>query len=258
MNFFFHIHNQEYNSRVSIPKFNNFSKYGKNLKLFKLLIKNQKWFVERPNYEENKEFFFIESHKNYNNSEGIYFIGFSKNYNEVDNKFKNKLVDFENFTNTDPEFRSNLRVMNKGGGFSSYQSEYPFSMTTKQGSILSSTSSLTNKDSEKNILFFVNIFAKPVKEKFSIYFVNYEKKEIVSKREAITNEVNFYRLEKEEIDKDIFLYSQNFLGIPIFLSEKNCHISMEHTHPPHEYVHSNDRFTLINNLKDEFNKIINS
>ena len=58
MNFFFHIHNQEYNSRVSIPKFNNFSEYGKDLKLFKLLIKNQKWFVERPNYEENKEFFF--------------------------------------------------------------------------------------------------------------------------------------------------------------------------------------------------------
>ena len=69
---------------------------------------------------------------------------------------------------------------NKGGGFASYQSEYPFSMTMKQGSILSSTSSLANKDSEKNMLFFVNIFAKPIKEKFSIYFVNYEKKEIVS------------------------------------------------------------------------------
>ena len=55
MNFFFQIHNQEYTSRISIPKFNNFSEYKKKLNLFKLLIKNRKWFVERPNYEENKE-----------------------------------------------------------------------------------------------------------------------------------------------------------------------------------------------------------
>ena len=60
------------------------------------------------------------------------------------------------------------------------------------------------------------------------------------------------------IDEDIYIYTDDYLGIPVYVSTDQYNISMEHTHPPHEYVHSNDRFTLINNLKDEFNKIINS
>ena len=44
--------------------------------------------------------------------------------------------------------------MNRQGGFSSYQSEYPFSMTTKKGSILSPLSSLCNKNADENIIIF--------------------------------------------------------------------------------------------------------
>jgi len=258
MNFFFQIHNSGYSSKITIPKFDNFSKYKKNLNLFKLLIKNQKWVVEKPNYNENEEFFFVSSSKNCNDFEGIYFIAGFNNYVEIDKKFKNKLIDFDSFTNTEPDFRSNLRVMNKTGGFSSYQSEYPFSLTSKKGSILSPTNSLTNKNSDKNMLFFVNIYIEPIKKKFPIYFIDYSKKKIISKKEATTNQVNFYELEKNEIEKNVFLYTQDFLGVPIFLSEENSHISMEHTHPPHEYVHSDDRFKIIGNLKNEFSKIINS
>ena len=31
---------------------------------------------------------------------------------------------------------------------------------------------------------------------------------------------------------------------------------MEHTHPPHEYILSSDRFLRIKNLKNKFNEII--
>ena len=31
---------------------------------------------------------------------------------------------------------------------------------------------------------------------------------------------------------------------------------MEHTHPPHHYILSQDRFNLVRNLKDKFKKIV--
>ena len=43
-----------------------------------------------------------------------------------------KLEDFNNFTNTRPAFRANFKIYLDQGGFSSYQSEYPYSMITKK------------------------------------------------------------------------------------------------------------------------------
>ena len=38
---------------------------------------------------------------------------------------------------------------------------------------------------------------------------------------------------------------------------KNNFLSLEHTHPPHEYILSEDKFITVNNLKKELNEIIN-
>ena len=62
-------------------------------------------------------------------------------------QMEKNLMDLDNFTSTSPiAFRSNLKLELKDGGFSSYQSEYPFSMTTKKGSIVSPLSTLLNKN----------------------------------------------------------------------------------------------------------------
>ena len=40
------------------------------------------------------------------------------------------------------------------------------------------------------------------------------------------------------------------------VSVKNSFLSFEHTHPPHEYILSENKFVKITNLKKEKNKII--
>ena len=43
----------------------------------------------------------------------------------------------------------------------------------------------------------------------------------------------------------------------MFVSYNNNDISFEHTHPPHEYILSEDKFKTISELKKEINAIIN-
>ena len=43
----------------------------------------------------------------------------------------------------------------------------------------------------------------------------------------------------------------------MFVSIKNKHISFEHTHPPHEYILSQNKFKKITELKEEINAIVN-
>ena len=72
---------------------------------------------------------------------------------ELEKNNHSRLLNLNNYTDTSPAFRANLQVSIKGGGFSSYQSEYPFDMVTKKGSILSSLSSLCNRSADENIIF---------------------------------------------------------------------------------------------------------
>ena len=84
----------------------------------------------------------------------IYFLADNKIYNEFDEK---KLRNFNSFTDTKPAFRANFKIYINQGGFSSYQSEYPYSMITKKGTIISSISSLANPDADKNYILIRNI-----------------------------------------------------------------------------------------------------
>ena len=43
----------------------------------------------------------------------------------------------------------------------------------------------------------------------------------------------------------------------MFLSEDNNHLSFEHTHPPHTYFMSNNKFKKVSELKKEIYEIIN-
>ena len=58
-----------------------------------------------------------------------------------------------------------------------------------------------------------------------------------------------------QLDAYLRQYSRN-IGIPIFCSIKNKHISLEHTHPPHTYIMSEDKFKIVSELKKEFSEII--
>ena len=70
---------------------------------------------------------------------------------------------------------------------------------------------------------------------------------------------NLHRMELKNslIKPEIFLITKNYLGIPMYVSVKNKHISFEHTHPPHEYILSKNKFKKISELKNKINEIVN-
>jgi hypothetical protein len=220
--------------------------------LYEATIYNNEWKIKQiDNRQINKDFYLLNS-KDITNS-NIFFLASPKDL-EVK---KNKLENFNKFTETSPAYRANLKIVLKNGGFSSYQSEYPFSMIEKKGSILSSVCSLANRNADKNYIFIKNIFVDPIIESFDIYLVDIIKKKIEEQFEINTNYTNCFELKKSLIKPEIFLVSKNYIGIPMYVSVKNNHVSFEHTHPPHEYILSNNKFKKISDLKKEINEIVN-
>ena len=256
MNFFFGVKTSIVGSKLTIPRFQNFNRTNKKYKLFQLQVSNKKWKISQLNdIESSKDFYQIDGSLINNNN--IFCLAKNEEILEFEKNNYSKLINLNNFTNTKPDFRSNLQLSISDGGFSSYQSEYPFNMVIKNGSILSPLSSLCNKSADKNIIFFKNIFELPIQEEFGIYFVNYKTKKVLKKIVGLTNFLNEIIVEKIYIQPEVFLFTDNYLGIPIYCSIKGKHISLEHTHPPHEYIASNDRFKVVNELKKEFSEIIN-
>ena len=256
MNYFFGIKNSFLNSKLTIPRFQNSNPTKKEYMLFQLEIINQSWKISNlSNIDLNSDFYKIGSSLIGNGN--IFCLATKAEILELEKNNYSKLVNFNNFTDTIPDYRANLQVSIEGGGFSSYQSDYPFSMVTKKGSILSALSSLCNKNADQNIIFFKNIYELPIQEEFCVFFVNIKTMKVLKKEVVSTNFLNEIIVEKEFIKPEVFLFTDKYIGIPIFCSIQDKHISFEHTHPPHEYIMSEDKFKLVSELKKEFSEIIN-
>lgn len=251
MNFFFGIKNEEFSSEIQIPTFQNKSPKCSNISLYKAFIQQNMWRIEKLNSNKINDNFFIVKEEISNHD--IYFLANDEDLITFKN---NKLIDFNKFTNTAPAFRCNFKIYLKDGGFSSYQSEYPYSMITKKGSILSSVNSIANKDADKNYIFIRNIFEDPINTKFEAYLVNVKNKSIEETIEIKTNFTNSFEIKTSLIKPEIFLVTKNYLGVPMYVSVHNKHISFEHTHPPHEYILSQNKFKIIKDIKNEINEII--
>jgi len=256
VNFFFGVKNSILDSKLTIPRFQNSNPTKKEYMVFQLEISNQKWKINNlSDVELNGDFFIIDSSVIDNGN--IFCLATKEEILELEKNNYSKLVNFNNFTDTIPDYRANLQVSIEGGGFSSYQSDYPFSMVTKKGSILSALSSLCNKNADQNIIFFKNIYELPIQEEFCVFFVNIKTMKVLKKEVVSTNFLNEIIVEKEFIKPEVFLFTDKYIGIPIFCSIQDKHISFEHTHPPHEYIMNEDRFKLVSELKKEFSEIIN-
>ena len=253
MNFFFGINNEEFSSEIQIPTFQNRNPKCTNISLYKASIEQKMWKIEKLNSNKINDNFYIVKGDEITNYDA-YFLA-----NDEDLvTFKNdKLNDFNKFTDTTPSFRCNFKIYLNEGGFSSYQSEYPFEMTLKNGNIFSSVSTLLNNEAEENYILFRNIFHKPRIERFNIYFINIKTEKILKIEDAYSNTSNLIFVDKDLINKDVYIFSDSFLGIPIFISKNRNHLSMEHTHPPHHYILSDNKFKIIRQIKNEIkNNII--
>ena len=255
MNFFFGIKNSFLSCSLTIPKFQNNGLKNNNYNVYAAKIQNEKWFIKKSIYNENDDFFFLKNSEIENNK--IFFLASDE---EIEKKFSNnfsKLIDLNNFTDTSPSaYRANLRVNLTNGGFSSYQSEYPFSMISKKGSILSPLSTLLDSNADKNFIFFKNIYFKPIYEVAQLYFINIKEKNILAIHEIKSNALNEIEVNSDFIKESTYIFTKGCIGIPLFISIKNNSISFEHTHPPHHYILSDDKFKIISNLKNNVDKIL--
>ena len=255
MNYFFGIKTNNINSSLNIPRFENRKKKNIDCFLYQAEIINDSWKVkELKNNELSDDFYFVDS--DILNNDNIFFLATKENIKKLEMNNFSKLENLNDFTDTTPAFRSNLQISLIDGGFSSYQSEYPYAMIKKQGSIVSSVSSIANKDADENFVFIKNIYEKPIKQKFNVFFVDIKLKEILNRYEVLTNHTNKIVIEKKFIKPEVFLCTDKFLGIPMYVSIKNKHLSFEHTHPPYSYILSQDKFKRVSNLKKEINEII--
>mgnify|MGYP005756809789 FL=1 len=130
-------------------------------------------------------------------------------------------------------------------------------MIAKKGTILSSINSLSNSDADKNYVLIKNIFENPIEENFKIFFVNYKTRSIEEQFQIKTNYTNCIEINNKLIKPEIFLVTDKYLGVPMYISVKNNFLSFEHTHPPHEYILSENKFVKVANLKKDINEIIN-
>ena len=74
--------------------------------------------------------------------------------------------------------------------------------------------------------------------------------------DLITNNTNFIKITNSIIKPEVFFITKGFLGIPIYLSLKDGHLSLEHSHPPHEYILGKNKFKKVSELKNELNEIV--
>ena len=251
MNYFFSFKNKNFFSKLTIPKFKNKSNTSEKLNLYSLTIRNNKWSHEKIKCNEDEDFFYLNN--DLINNDKIFFIS-KKIITKIN---KNSLEILDNYTDTEPAFRSNFYIRNMEGGFSSYQSEYPFEMTKKNGNILSPLSMLLSKNNEKNLIIFRNIYYKPINSNFEGYLVDYKKKKVLEKCLLKTNYTNLINVKKDFINDDTFFFTSQYIGIPIFLGGKNGNLSLEHTHPLHLYLLGSEGFNKTRELKEEFKKICN-
>ena len=146
MNYFFGINNEFFSSEILVPTFQNKKPKPNNISLFKCYAENNKWNIqELKNNYINNDFFLIKNDEISNNE--VYFLAYQNDFIGYDYL---KLKNFNNFTDTVPAYRANFKIyIKERGGFSSYQSDYPYSMIKRTGTILSSVSSIANKDADK-------------------------------------------------------------------------------------------------------------
>jgi len=253
MNFFFALNFKNFKCSLTIPKFTNEGKELKNISLFITKINDGYWQIQKQECEEDKNFFYLNIPSK--ESSNIFFIGHKTLLKNKDTIKINQLKTFYKMK-TSLTFRANLNIYNKLKEFSSYQSEYPFEMSNKTGSILTPISPFINEN-QNNILAFKQIYYLPLIKPFFIYIVDLYSQKVLLKKKFYTNFTNILDLSNIKYLKNCCFYSENQLGIPIFVSHgKKLGISMEHSHPPQLYLLSKNRFEIISNLKARVKQIV--
>ena len=142
------------------------------------------------------------------------------------------------YTNTTPEWRSNIKIFNKNTSCS-YQGELPYIMKNKKISLISCSPMIQNNPVHENYFILVNLTNDPKIKKFDIQILD-TKKNIIDSTTFLTNTVNKYKLNhlNDKLYNKILIFkSSEEGGIPLYFTRSidNHSLSLEHTHPPQAY-----------------------
>lgn len=257
MNYFFFASSNDYNCRLTIPKFRADGGMRCENRLIRARVINGSWDFQIVQVENENDAFWYVNDKVFQSND-IFFIATKDEF--LHQKQANSLLELNRFTHTDPAFRCNLEVSNPKGGWSSYQSEYPYRMIGGRGTIFSNVATLSNPGVKLNGCFLRNIFIEPIVERFRVLVFNAASGSILLETHAKTNTTSYISFDGLPVEQtDLVLWAEGFLGIPIYVStDQFNNISMEHTHPPHESVHGAERFALVRKMKDQYEKKLNS
>ena len=250
MNFFFFAKIFNLSNTLTVPKFQNSGRIINNKELFQADIIDGRWTISMPKIINTHELFWSVSMNDCNRN-SIYFIATDKGVSEI--LRKQQLLNVDDFTETVPDFRANLMIENENNGFSSYQSEYPFAMTTKLGTLYADCGVLTSEFCKRVGVVVRNIHHKPITEARELILYNNKSNKILKTYPIYLNESTFIDLTEFKTELiNCLIFARNFLGIPIFFVEYiDGSLSFEHTHPPHESIAGSDRYELVNKVKNE-------
>jgi hypothetical protein len=137
------------------------------------------------------------------------------------------------------------------GARSSYQGDYPFAMAQRVDGSLVSLGSLVmdQPPSARTFAVMVNVCASKLSAKETHQFAMYDAASgnIVASVDYEHNSVCAIEVPQwlNDGQSEVFFSSRSTTGIPIFVTISDAggspSISVEHTHPPHEYFWSHDR-----------------
>lgn len=257
MNYFFFASSDDYDCRLTIPKFRADGGMRRDNRLICARIVNGRWDFQIAQVDNENDAFWYVSDKTFQSND-IFFIATKDEL--LRQKHQNSLLELNRFTHTDPAFRCNLEISNPKGGWSSYQSEYPHRMLGGRGTIFSNVAALSNPGAKLNGCFLRNIFSEPIVEHFRVLVFEAASNNILLETHATTNMTNYISFDGLPAEqRDLVLWAEGFLGIPIYVStDQFNNISMEHTHPPHESVHGAERFALVKKMKGQYDKKLTS
>lgn len=246
MNYFFFLDHPDKKLEASVELFNsapmdlfsNEKDKSKNIYLF--FIKNEKWknllyckIQPKTSLTIKKKDLPVELHNQ------TVFIALTEKILSPD-----EIPFNDNSMNSIPAWRSNIKISSNYTS-TSYQGEIPGSFLELNLSLTSCSPFLQLDDEVENFFYLIN-FNKNPKSKFFDLDILSSKKELLSQVQCKTNSINVINLDfMRNLKRDImFIFrSNNYGGIPLYFArtKDNKSFSLEHTHPPQEYLFLGNR-----------------
>lgn len=158
--------------------------------------------------------------------------------------YKLENIYFNNTEKSTPAWRCNTRIKSPKTS-TSYQGEFPSTFLKRKLSLVSCSPMLQFKENVDNYLFLVNFSENPEIKNFELTcddnFGNIENFTFMTNS---INSINLTNLMNNNSSNFLITKSKNFGGVPIYFtkSKDNSSMSIEHTHPPTEYIFLGERF----------------